>query len=230
MIGRDVRAKPTAALPDPLAENAGVAQPHAYARMGRGRDPPVSDRDERIAWFKAVVLPHEAPLRRHLRRTGAPQSEIDDLVAEALTRAYASADPRRIEHGRSYLFAIARNLILDAARRNKVVAFDAIADLEALNLPDGQPSPEAAVTARDELRVLQAAVDRLPPRAREVFILRRIESLSLIEVADRLGLSVSTVEKHLARAMADLTKAMADSEPVSGPQTGTAWGIARPKR
>ena len=190
----------------------------------------VSDREARIGWFKAVVLPHEAPLRRHLRRTGAPSSEIDDLVAEALTRAYAAADWARIDHGRSYLFAIARNLILDAARRNKVVAFDAFADLGALNLPDGQPSPEAAVTARDELRVLQAAVDRLPPRAREVFLLRRIDNLSLVEVADRLGLSVSTVEKHLTRAMAELTRAMAESEPVSGPQTGTAWGIARPKR
>jgi len=199
-------------------------------RGGRGRERRVAERDERIAWFKAVVLPHEAPLRRHLRRTGAPPAEIDDLVAEALTRAYAAADWRRIDRGRSYLFAIARNLILDAARRSKVVAFDAIADIEALNLPDGQPSPEAAVSARDELRVLQAAVDRLPPRAREVFLLRRIDNLSLLEVADRLGLSVSTVEKHLTRAMTELTSAMAESEPVSGPQTGMAWPAARPNR
>ena len=185
---------------------------------------------ERIDWFKTVVLPHEAALRRHLRRSGAAPADADDLVAEALTRAYATANWPRIDQGRSYLFAIARNLILDAARRNKIVAFDSIADLEALNLADGQPSPEAEVTARDELRVLQAAVERLPPRAREVFLLRRIENLSLQEVADRLGLSVSTIEKHLTRAMADLTRAMAESEPVSAPRTGTAWRVARPKR
>ena len=79
----------------------------------------MSDRAERIAWFMAGVLPHKASLRRFLRRTGAPDIDLDDLVSEALTRTYATEDWSRITNGRSYLFTIARNLVFDAARQHK---------------------------------------------------------------------------------------------------------------
>jgi len=190
----------------------------------------VSDRAARIAWFKAGVLPHEASLRRFLRRTGAPDMDLDDLVSEALTRTYAAEDWRRITNGRSYLFTIARNLVFDAARRQKIVAFETVADLDALGLVDAQPSAEAVLTTRDELRVLQAAVDRLPPRAREVFLLRRVENLSQRQVGERLNLSVSTVEGHFTKAIAALTKALQDSDPIRSGDAGPAWRSQRQKR
>ncbi len=187
----------------------------------------MSERDARLAWFKAVILPHEAALRRQLRREGAALGDIDDLVAEALARAYQVDDWARVDQGRSYLFSIARNLVLDAARRHKVVAFDTFADLDVLNLADERASVESGAIARDELQRLQRAVDRLPPRPRQVFLLRRLEGLRVEEVADRLSLSVSTVEKHFARAMAALTEAMAEHEPVGGTQQrGRAWRSA----
>src|SRR4051794_14897040 len=64
--------------------------PAAHGNAWEG--PGVSDRAERIAWFKAGVLPHEASLRRFLRRTGAPDMDLDDLVSEALMRTYAAED------------------------------------------------------------------------------------------------------------------------------------------
>ena len=190
----------------------------------------MSDRAARIAWFKAGVLPHEASLRRFLRRTGAPDMDLDDLVSEALTRTYAAEDWRRITNGRSYLFTIARNLVFDAARRQKIVAFETVADLDALGLVDAQPSAEAVLTTRDELRVLQAAVERLPPRAREVFLLRRVENLSQRQVGERLNLSVSTVEGHFTKAIAALTKALQDSDPIRSGDAGPAWRSQRQKR
>lgn len=192
----------------------------------------MSDRDARIAWFKAMILPHEAVLRRHLRRVGTHglEMEIDDIVAEALARAYQAEDYARIDYGRSYLFGIARNLILDAARRRKIVAFDTLADLDVLNLVDERASVEATVTAREELRRLQKAVDRLPSRPREVFLLRRIEGLRVEQVAVRLSISVSTVEKHFTRAMALLTDAMAEHDPVTGERRLPTWRSARTTR
>lgn len=190
----------------------------------------MSDRAERIAWFKAGVLPHEASLRRFLRRTGARDMDIDDLVAEALTRTYAADDWHRITNGRSYLFTIARNLVFDAARRQKIVAFETVADLDALGLVDAQPSAEALLSTRDELRLLQAAVDRLPPRAREVFLLRRVENLSQRQVGERLNLSVSTVEGHFTKAIAALTKALQDSDPIRSGNAGPAWRSQRQRR
>ena len=188
------------------------------------------DRAERIVWFKAGVLPHEASLRRFLRRTGARDMDLDDLVSEALTRTYAAEGWQRITNGRSYLFTIARNLVFDAARRQKIVAFETVADLDALGLVDTQPSAETLLTTRDELRVLQAAVDRLPPRAREVFLLRRVENLSQRQVGERLNLSVSTVEGHFTKAIAALTKALQDSDPIRSGDARPAWRSQRQRR
>ncbi len=190
----------------------------------------MNDREARLAWFKTVILPHEAALRRQLRREGAQAGDIDDLVAEALARSYQVADWSRIDQGRSYLFSIARNLVLDTARRNKIVAFDTFADLDVLNLADERASVESVAIARDELQHLQRAVDRLPLRPREVFLLRRIDGLRVEEVADRLSLSVSTVEKHFTRAMALLTEAMAKYDPVPGMQMERQWRSTRKTR
>jgi len=190
----------------------------------------MNDREARLAWFKDVILPHEAALRRQLRREGAVTDDIDDLVAEALARAYELKDWSRVDHGRSYLFSIACNLVLDAARRNKVVSFDTFADLEVLNLADESSSVEAMVIARGELLRLQKAVDRLPPRPRQVFLMRRVDGLRIEQVADQLSLSVSTVEKHFTRAMALLTEAMAEHGPFNATQRGRTWPSARKTR
>jgi RNA polymerase sigma factor (sigma-70 family) len=208
----------------------GLADIQPKGRPQPSPAPPLSDRAERIAWFKTVVLPHEAGLRWFLRRVGAADMDIDDLVAEALMRTYSAHDWVRITNGRGYLFTIARNLVFDGARRQKIVAFETVADLDALGLADSQPSAEAVVTTRDELRVLQAAIGRLPPRAREVFMLRRIENLSLREVGEKLGLSVSTVEGHFTKAIAALTKALQESDPIPGGETGSTWGSRRQRR
>ncbi len=190
----------------------------------------VQDRAARHAWFKSVVLPHEAALRRHVRRLSASGVDIDDIISEALIRAYTSADYTRIDNGRAFLFAVARNLLIDLARRRAVVSFDYMADLDKLNLADGAPSAETVVSARDEVRRLQQIVDALPPQCRRVFVMRRIDDLDLEEIAARLSLSVSTVEKHLSKAMALLTAGMAESDPVSDSQKGLTWQGVKDRR
>jgi RNA polymerase sigma factor (sigma-70 family) len=172
----------------------------------------MNERSEKTAWFKAVILPHEPELRRRLWRMRGP--DVDDVVAETLARAYAIGNWRRIDRGRAFVFQILRNLLVDAARRNNIVSIDFMADLETLHLGDGRPSPEAVTSARDELRQLQKAIDTLPPQARRVFLLRRVQELSPQEIAADMKLSVSTVEKHLAKAMLAVTLALGHIEPV----------------
>lgn len=172
----------------------------------------MTDRHEKTAWFKAQILPHEAELRRRLQRLRIP--DVEDVVSETLARAYATENWRRVDRGRAFVFQILRNLLVDAARRDNIVSIDFVADLERLHLEDGRPGPEAVVTARDELRQLQRAIDTLPAQARRVFLLRRIEELSPGEIAVQMGLSVSTVEKHLAKAMLAVALALGHVEPV----------------
>ena len=182
----------------------------------------MDDLGKRLAWFKATILPHEGVLRARLRRVCPPGFDVDNLVAESLARAYAAKDTDRITGGRSYLFAIARNLMIDAARRDTIVSLDFVADLDTLRAADD--STEAAISARAELRWLQAVVDTLPPQCRRVFLLRRIHDHSLEEIAAEMALSVSTVEKHLAKAVRLVASALAERE---GSGLGTTGGSAR---
>ena len=163
----------------------------------------------KLEWFKTVILPHEAALRGRLRRILSSTHELDDMVAEVLTRAYATENWENVTTGRAYLFTIARNLVIDAARRNKVVSFETIADAELLQ---GDYNVEAQLHAREALRQVEAIVDSLPTQCRRVFILRRIHEKSMAEIADEMSLSVSTIEKHLAKAIGIVMRAWSERE------------------
>jgi RNA polymerase sigma-70 factor (ECF subfamily) len=78
-----------------------------------------------------------------------------------LTRAYANPRWQQMDNGRAYLFTIARNLLVDSARRQKVVAFDTIVEFEALQ---SSYDLSAHLCARDQLRKLQPVLDALPRR------------------------------------------------------------------
>jgi RNA polymerase sigma factor (sigma-70 family) len=190
----------------------------------------MNDRIARTAWFKAEILPHEAALRRHLARARISAAEIDDLVAEAETRAYASDNWSTIENGRAYLFMIVKNLVVTAARRRRVVSLETMADLEVLGRADEQPGADAVVSSREELRCLQAAVEALPEKVRYVFTRRRVDGIRAERVADELGVGVSTIDKHLAKAMALLTQAMAQHEPIDHGQSKSVWRSDKQKR
>jgi len=153
------------------------------------------------AWFAQQIFPLEATLMRFLRRHWRQRGEAEDLRQEIFMKVYEAAAAELPLHPRAFLFATARNHLADRARRERIVSFDLMADLDALGLSDDLPTPERDVVARDELRRMQSAVERLPPRLREVVKLRRIEDLSAREAAERMNETVTTVNEQLARAI-----------------------------
>lgn len=173
----------------------------------------------RLDWYKAAILPHEGALRARLRRVLPEGSDVDDLVAEAMTRAYATGDVSRVESGRAYLFQIARNLVIDGARRARIVSFEMVADLEMIGVDD---RAVARLEARDELRHLQAILETLPPQCRRAFVLRRVHGRAVTEIAEEMGLSVSTVDKHLARAAMKVMEAVGEFE-----GSGFGWSLQK---
>jgi RNA polymerase sigma-70 factor (ECF subfamily) len=169
----------------------------------------MEDLHAKLEWFESEVLPHTPVLRSRLRRLKGAGEDLEDLVSEVLTRAYANPRWQQVENGRAYLFTIARNLLVDSARRQKVVAFDTIVEFEALQ---SSYDLSAHLCARDQLRKLQPVLDNLPPQPRRVFVARRLHEKSLAQIAEEMGLSVSTVEKHLGVALAAFMRALAQQE------------------
>ncbi|WP_260922863.1 sigma-70 family RNA polymerase sigma factor [Novosphingobium sp. 9] len=178
----------------------------------------MGDTRAKLDWYKSVILPHQAALRSRLVRIVTGGQDADDMVAEVLCRAWTVIEWERVIHGRAYLYNIARNLVIDEARRNKVVSFEQIADAELLQ---ADTSLEGQLQARSELRWLHNFLPELPIQARRAFHMRRVQEKSVAEIAEVMGLSVSTVEKHLAKALALIMQARRQREEFGGEPTGS---------
>lgn len=151
-------------------------------------------------WFVREVLPLEAALMQFLQRNWHNKSEVADLRQDIYERVCEAAQKQIPDQTKAFVFRTARNLLIDRVRREQVVPIDA-ADIDALNIAIDTPGPERAVIARDELRRLQAALERLPPRCREAVVLGRIEGLPGHEIAARMGISEGVVSRHLANGI-----------------------------
>ena len=159
-------------------------------------------------WFKREIVVHEAALMRFLRRCWPHAQDLHDLRQETYIRVYEAAARARPLQAKAFLFATAKHLIADRVRRQRVVTIDTVGDLETLDVTVDEVSPERRIGARQELRVLAWAFDRLPARCRETVWLRRVDRLPQKEVAARMGVSEKTVEKHLMKGMRLLTEAL----------------------
>jgi RNA polymerase sigma-70 factor (ECF subfamily) len=157
--------------------------------------------DDRALWLSRHVLPHEAALRAWLARRPVAGLDVDDVVQETYARLIAVEDVSAIGNVKGYLFQTAWSIMVSHVRRSKIVSFQTYGDLDALGAAAMEASPEAHVAGRDELRRLAEAIAGLPGKIQDVFVLRRVRGLSQREVAEKLGLSQSTVEKHMSRGI-----------------------------
>jgi len=184
--------------------------------------------DSLNAWFAREILVHEGALMRYLLRSWFRREEIHDLRQEIYVRIYEAAAKVRPALPKSFLFTTARHLMTDRLRRGRVVSIEAVGDIDALNVLIDEISPERRMGARQELKRLTDAFDRLPERCREVVWLRRVEELSQKQVAARMGISEKTVEKQVAkgaRLIADYFHGGSHARrPGRGDATGTAYG------
>lgn len=181
-----------------------MADRPATGRNGDDEHPGPS-KDPASVWFVREILPLEAILVHYLHHNWRNASDIADLRQEIYTRVFAAAQESIPANAKSFLFSTARNLLIDLVKHERVVPIEAVADVEALNVPIDAVSPERTVMSRDELRRLQSALERLPVRAREAFNLAFLEDLPAHEIAARMGVSRAMVSKHLTNGLRALT-------------------------
>lgn len=183
-----------------MADTPDNSREIAGAQKGRA---PMNMREVK-AWFVREVLPLESALIHFLHHNWRNKADIDDLLQEVYMRLAAAAQKEIPAQTKAFVFSTARNLLIDRVRREQVVPIEAVADLDALDVAIDEPGPDRSVMARDELRRVQAALDRLPPRAREALLLRRVEGLSRAEIAERMGIGEGTVKEYLAESVCAL--------------------------
>lgn len=188
--------------------------------FNRESAPPCREHDtvsatEVDAWFCREVLPLEALLMQYLRRNWANASEVADLRQDVYMRVYEAAQKQIPDSPKAFVLSTARNLLIDRVRRARIIPLETVTDLEALNIASSEVSAERTVMARDALNRLQAAVDRLPPRAREAVVLSKMEGLSRKQIAERMGIAEDTVKHLLVQGMRKLAEALYGELPPS---------------
>jgi RNA polymerase sigma factor (sigma-70 family) len=164
--------------------------------------------DDRRRRFEAQALPHldaAVNLARWLTRSRA---DADDVVQDAMLRAWRAYDGFRGGDIRPWLLTIVRNCWRtragDVRRRGHVAMPDEQTGTMGEAMMFDGPSPEAQAERSDEGRKLDAVVATLPDEFREVLILRELEDLSYREIAAVTGVPIGTVMSRLARARAML--------------------------
>ena len=153
------------------------------------------------AWFVQEVLPLESVLIQFLSRGGRSKPDVEDLRQELYMKICISARSQIPHPTRPFVFTAARNLLIDRLRHEQIVPFDTVENLEELNVAIDEPSADRVVIARQELRKLQYSLDKIPERLRTALILRKVDGLSIREIAERTGVAEKTVEKHLTEGM-----------------------------
>ena len=155
-------------------------------------------------WFLEEVLPHEAYFLRQARHWSRNGQQASDLVQEAYLKLLQMDNWAAIRHPRSYTATTIRNLVLQRVRRDQVVAITDIPAPSLAETRDEGPGVFETVAAREALADLLAEVERLPPVCRRVIRMRKFDERTPTDIALALGISVSTVETHLARGMQQL--------------------------
>lgn len=160
------------------------------------------------SWFCREVLPLEPALTQFIRRNWADSAEVTDIRQEVYERALVGARSGIPLHTRHYVYTVARNHLINRAKRARIVSFELVADMATFDESVDAFGMERQLSARDELRRAEEGLKRLPRRCRDIVLLRKVEGLSTRETADRLGISVNTVEKQLTQGMRALVDYM----------------------
>ena len=150
--------------------------------------------------LKAFQLHHLA-LHRFISRFLYSRQDIEDVAQEAFLRAYSAEKTSNIEQPKSYLFRVAKNVAVSQLRlKSRQITGYLEDEANSESLVSGW-TLEDEVMAKQKLGMHCDAVAALAPQCRKVYLLRKVHGLRHKEIAARLSISISTVEKHLSRGV-----------------------------
>lgn len=160
----------------------------------------------------AAYLEHRDALARFFRARLGAQADVEDLLQDLYLKVSGAGSDPDVRDPRAWLYRAASNLMLDRLRSTRRAAmrdgaWRRVSHVEGpVEDVHDAPDAERVVAGRERLAVVVAALEALPPRTQQVFRLHKFEGLSYAEVATRLAISRSSVEKHMMDALRHLTR------------------------
>jgi RNA polymerase sigma-70 factor (ECF subfamily) len=203
---------------------------HSTVVSMRKRVPDSDIRSERTRTpVHEAYLRHELSLKRFIRRFMRASPDVEDIAQETFLRAYTVERGRSIEQPKSLLFRIAKHVALSRLTRKSTQITEYIEDLDDSTVITAGHSAEEELSAQQILGLHCDAVAQLAPKCREAYLLRKVHGLSHKEIAARMGIAVSTVEKHLIKGLEECDRYVRERTEVSrdDARTSASRGQAR---
>lgn len=154
--------------------------------------------DDRRRQFETLALPHLDAALSLARWLARSQADAEDIVQEAMLRAFRAFDSASVGQMRPWLMRIVRNCFHDHRAKAARLAPDEGLGRRA----DEAPTPEASAELSSDRRRLERLLALLPDDFREALVLREFEDMSYREIAEAVGVPIGTVMSRLARARA----------------------------
>ena len=179
-----------------MTYNNGIREGDTQGKNGKGQ----AER-RTLSDVTAAFIEHNTFLKKFLTRFFSDRHDIEDVAQEAYLRAYAAEQKKAIQQPKAFLFRIARNVALTRLTQKSQQIIDYIEESSDLPFLEDMPSVDAEVEAEECLGLYCEAVASLPEKGRQVYLLRKVHGLSHKAIAERMNLSVSSVEKYLVRGV-----------------------------
>ncbi|KZX58209.1 hypothetical protein A3709_01705 [Halioglobus sp. HI00S01] len=163
-----------------------------------------TNRDQFIA---ELVTEHGVPLEKYLARKLGNPEDAAELAQEAFIRLHRLEKPETLDNSRAFLYQVATNLAVDQLRRRQLhykylKSEKGIVEDGELQDPNAAGvSPEQIISAREKLAAIEGAVEELPFKVKQAFLLHRQSGMPYSAIAEQLQVSVSSVEKYILQAL-----------------------------
>jgi len=153
---------------------------------------------------------HDSLIQFLRQRLRVPDDALD-VAQETYIRLLQYQDSRSIRSPSSMLFRIAINVANDLGRAELARGVHGHCSVDDLDIASDEPSAERQLTARQDLALLYEAIEQLPPKCRQVFLLSRVRRMTYGEIARHCGISQKMVEKHVSHALAVCMRKLAEN-------------------
>ncbi len=151
---------------------------------------------------ESAFLRYERAIKRVIARITRSGDEIDDLAQEAFLKSVIAEKRHSIDDAKAYLFEAARNVARTERTKRTRSILEQVADSASLDVSSDNPSTEEIVMSRERFAAFCEAVSQLPPQCRKVLLMCKVQGKSHKEISNALGISSSTVEKHIGTGLA----------------------------
>ena len=154
-----------------------------------------------LSSVSASFVENRSFIKRFLARFFSDQQDIEDVAQEAYLRAFVAEQQKEIEQPKAFLFRIAKNIALTQLSKKSKKITDYLEECDASVVIEYGATADSEAEALESFGLYCEAVAALPVKCRQVFLFRKVHGLSHKEIAERMSLSVSSVEKYLLRGI-----------------------------